>query len=73
MAFKAALSQEMAWFDRKENSTGAIISRLAEAHSIQGVRTAYRLRNQKYEDHIHIASIRCLAFGWVPSSSRVSP
>ena len=37
MAFRAALSQEMAWFDREENSTGAIISRLAEAWAVQGV------------------------------------
>ena len=37
MAFKAVLSQEMAWFDMEENSTGAIILRLAQATAIQGV------------------------------------
>lgn len=39
LAFQAMLRQEVGWFDRQENSTGALCSRLsADAAAIQGVR-----------------------------------
>ena len=37
-SFKAMLRQEMAWFDRKANSTGALLTRLAsDTASVKGV------------------------------------
>ena len=39
MAFNAILRQEIAWFDRQENSTGSLCARLAsDAANVQGVR-----------------------------------
>jgi hypothetical protein len=36
--FRAMLSQEMAWFDRKDNGVGALCAKLSgEAASVQGV------------------------------------
>jgi ATP-binding cassette subfamily B (MDR/TAP) protein 1 len=38
LSIKAIMKQEMGWFDRAENSTGALMSRLSEdASSIKGV------------------------------------
>ena len=38
MAFKALLRQEISYFDRAENSTGALAARLAaDASAVQGV------------------------------------
>jgi len=35
--FEAMLSQEMGWFDRKENSTGALCAKLSgDASKVQG-------------------------------------
>ena len=37
-AFQAMLRQEMGWFDRAENSVGALLSRLAaDASAVQGI------------------------------------
>ena len=37
-SFKAMLRQEMAWFDRKANSTGALLTRLAsDTAAVKGV------------------------------------
>ena len=39
-AFRAILRQEMSWFDKKSNSTGALASRLAtDASEVKGVST----------------------------------
>ena len=47
MAFEAMLRQEIAWFDRPENQTGALCSRLSsDASSIaNGVSTASRVQS----------------------------
>ena len=38
LSFKAMLRQEMAWFDRKANSTGALLTRLAsDTAAVKGV------------------------------------
>jgi hypothetical protein len=39
------LSQEMAWFDRKDNGVGALCAKLSgEAASVQGVSSSCSLR-----------------------------
>jgi len=41
MAFAAILRQEIAWFDRSENSTGSLCARLSsDAANVQGVRNS---------------------------------
>jgi ABC-type multidrug transport system fused ATPase/permease subunit len=43
--FRAMLSQEMAWFDRKDNGVGALCAKLSgEAASVQGVSSSCSLR-----------------------------
>jgi ABC-type multidrug transport system fused ATPase/permease subunit len=43
--FRAILSQEMAWFDRKDNGVGALCAKLSgEAASVQGVSNCSFLR-----------------------------
>jgi hypothetical protein len=38
LSFKAMLRQEIAWFDQKANSTGALATRLAsDASEVKGV------------------------------------
>lgn len=40
--FEAILNQEMGWFDREENSVGALGARLSgDCTSVQGVRNNY--------------------------------
>ena len=50
MAFEAMLRQEIAWFDRPENQTGALCSRLSsDASSIaNGVGTTSMLNTQEF-------------------------
>lgn len=44
MMFESMMGQEIGWFDRKENSVGALCARLSsEAASLQGVRNFLRL------------------------------
>ena len=41
LSFEAMLRQEIAWFDKKSNSTGALTTRLAsDASEVKGVREA---------------------------------
>ena len=45
-SFKAMLRQEMAWFDRKTNSTGALLTRLAsDTAAVKGVSIILRSLN----------------------------
>lgn len=45
--FKAMLSQEMAWYDNKDNGIGSLCARLAgEAASVQGVSTLHLFLNK---------------------------
>ena len=38
LSFKAMLRQEMSWFDRKANSTGALLTRLvSDTAAVKGV------------------------------------
>jgi ABC-type multidrug transport system fused ATPase/permease subunit len=42
MAFAAILRQEIAWFDKSENSTGSLCARLSsDAANIQGVGNSF--------------------------------
>ena len=50
MAFNAILRQEIAWFDRQENSTGSLCARLAsDAANVQGVRRQQTIECLFYE------------------------
>jgi ABC-type multidrug transport system fused ATPase/permease subunit len=43
--FRAMLSQEMTWFDRKDNGVGVLCAKLSgEAASVQGVSSSCSLR-----------------------------
>jgi ABC-type multidrug transport system fused ATPase/permease subunit len=42
MAFAAILRQEIAWFDKSENSTGSLCARLSsDAANVQGVGNSF--------------------------------
>ncbi|ESO88014.1 hypothetical protein LOTGIDRAFT_126879, partial [Lottia gigantea] len=63
--FTAMLNQEMAWFDREENNTGSLTTKLAtEASSIQGatgVRLGMAFQNIS---SMGIALVIAFIFGW---------
>ena len=49
--FRAMLRQEMSWFDKKSNSTGALTSRLAtDASEVKGVSTQLHTQTE----HVHL-------------------
>ena len=55
--FRAILRQEMSWFDRKSNSTGALTTRLAtNASEVKGVRAVCPLPSSHFPQIKHVSA-----------------